>query len=266
VSNFVNPTTEYDSTRRFSKRVADYVRYRPRYPQQVIDILVAEAGLTSKSIIADIGSGTGFSTELFLKHGCLSYGVEPNTDMREAGAEYLEQYPNFISINGSAEKTTLPKGAVNFVTAGQALHWFNPPAALSEFNRILKPGGKLAFFWNERDPSPSDFMSEYMTIVEAYILEERTAHHSDVGSERLAYLFADGAYAEHHIPWTQSTNLEQLIGRAVSSSYMPTRDDPRAEAMISDLTALFNRHASDGQVNFHYVTDLFFGSPARGDA
>ena len=74
-----------DPTQRFSSRVENYVKYRPAYPPAIIDLLATECGLTPDSIIADIGSGTGILTELFLKNGHRVYGIEPNREMRIAG-------------------------------------------------------------------------------------------------------------------------------------------------------------------------------------
>jgi SAM-dependent methyltransferase len=67
-----------DSKQRFSSRVADYVRYRPSYPSALLDLLRSECALRSGHVIADIGSGTGFLSELFLKNGNRVYGIEPN--------------------------------------------------------------------------------------------------------------------------------------------------------------------------------------------
>ena len=94
-------------TTRFSNRVADYVRTRPGYPPGVLDILRSD-GLTSTMTIADVGSGTGLSAQLFLANGNTVCGVEPNREMREAGEQFLAHYPNFRSIVGTAEATTLP--------------------------------------------------------------------------------------------------------------------------------------------------------------
>ena len=66
----------------------NYIKYRPGYPSAVIDTLASECGLTEKSIVADIGSGTGILSELFLKHGNPVFGVEPNREMREAGERF----------------------------------------------------------------------------------------------------------------------------------------------------------------------------------
>ncbi len=69
---------------RFTSRADYYARSRPGYPDDVIRILEAGAGWRPSSIIADIGAGTGISSELFLRHGNEVWAVEPNADMRAA--------------------------------------------------------------------------------------------------------------------------------------------------------------------------------------
>src|SRR5438876_6048912 len=137
-----------DPTQRFSNRVENYVRYRPGYPKEVLTLLKAECGLKADSIIADIGSGTGILAELFLASGNRVFGVEPNREMREAGERLLQAYPRFTSIAGTAEATTLPNQSVDFITAGQAFHWFDRAQCLREFERILRPGGWVVLVWN----------------------------------------------------------------------------------------------------------------------
>src|SRR5256885_16806379 len=156
-----------DAKQRFSNRVADYVRYRPGYPPAVLDLLRAECSLRPGHVIADIGSGTGLLSELFLKNGNRVYGVEPNEAMRQAGEEYLAAYDGFSSIEGSAESTTLDDASVDFVTAGQAFHWFQQEAARTEFRRILKPDGWIVVAWNDRQME-TPFASAYEDLLVKY--------------------------------------------------------------------------------------------------
>lgn len=67
-----------DSTRRFSDRARNDIKYRPGYPSDVIALLEAECGLSAGSLVADAGSGTGLLSRLFLDRGCRVFGVEPN--------------------------------------------------------------------------------------------------------------------------------------------------------------------------------------------
>jgi SAM-dependent methyltransferase len=87
-------------TQRFSSRVDNYVRYRPGYPPEVLDLLKQESGLRSESVVADIAFGTGIFTRMLLENGNRVFGVEPNAEMRRAGEEFLRSYPRFSSIVG----------------------------------------------------------------------------------------------------------------------------------------------------------------------
>src|SRR2546423_15700060 len=97
-----------DPTRRFSTRVENYIKYRPGSPRAVVELLAGECGLVPASVVADVGSGTGILSELFLRNGNRVCGVEPNREMREAGERLLSAYEDFVSVEGRAEATTLP--------------------------------------------------------------------------------------------------------------------------------------------------------------
>lgn len=133
--------TENHPTERFTSRVENYVRYRPGYPASIIPLLQERTGLQRDWSLADVGSGPGNLTWLFLDSGYLVVGVEPNDAMREAGDVLMKGYPRFSSVKGTAESTKLPDRSIDFITAGQAFHWFDPPATRAEFQRILKARG-----------------------------------------------------------------------------------------------------------------------------
>ena len=114
------------SVERFSNRVENYVRYRPGYPKEILELLKRECGLDSDAVIADIGSGTGKLSEIFLENGNIVIGVEPGAGMRAAAESILASHPNFQSVVGTAEATTLANSSVDFIVAGQAFHWFDP--------------------------------------------------------------------------------------------------------------------------------------------
>jgi SAM-dependent methyltransferase len=157
-----------DAKQRFSNRVADYVRYRPSYPSALIDLLRDECGLRPDHAVADVGSGTGLLSKLFLENGNRVLGIEPNEEMRRAGEEYLATYKNFSSVRGSSEATTLADSSVAFITAAQAFHWFEPIATRREFLRILKPSGWVVVIWNDRRISETAFGRAYEDLLVRY--------------------------------------------------------------------------------------------------
>lgn len=251
-----------DSTQRFSNRVADYVRYRPGYPADVLRVLEADAGLNSSADIADVGSGTGISTKLFLDHGNTVYGVEPNRDMRQAAEQLLAGNTQFHSVDGTAEKTTLADGSIDFVVAGQAFHWFNRPQTRQEFVRILRPGGWVVLMWNNRRIDSTPFLREYENTINEFAVDYRQVDHKNVDDAAIREFFAPAAFQIRSLPNHQSMDLSGLIGRIDSSSYMPTKDDPRYPAMVQALENLFAKHQQAGQVKIEYDTVMYFGQLA----
>jgi SAM-dependent methyltransferase len=148
-----------DPTQCFTNRIVHYLRYRPSYPRAVLELLERECTLTSASTVADVGSRTGILSELFLRNGNRVIGIEPNREMREAAEHRLGQHTRFTSVAWTAEATTLDDASVDFVTAGQAFHWFDPERARTEFARTLKPEGWVAFEWNLRRKDATPFLA-----------------------------------------------------------------------------------------------------------
>jgi ubiquinone/menaquinone biosynthesis C-methylase UbiE len=248
-----------DSTKRFSNRVADYVRYRPGYPAGVLNLLREECGLTRESVVADVGSGTGILTRLFLENGNFVYGVEPNAEMRAAGEEFLAAYSKFRSVAAPAEATSLPDASVDLVTAAQAFHWFDPQAARAEFARILRPGRWVAVIWNERKKSLGPFAEEYETLLRTYGTDYARVSETYPEPERMAQFFGAGNFQHRAFANEQRMDFEALRGRLLSSSYAPLAGHAKHEPMLTELRRVFDRHAENERVRFEYDTHVYFG-------
>ena len=255
-------TASRSPTQRFSNRVEFYVRYRPRYPRALVEHLGQVGGLTPQHVVADIGSGTGFLAEVFLCFGCTVIGVEPNAGMRAAAEHLLAPYPHFTSVDGTAEATGLPDASVDWAVAGQAFHWFDGPAAALEFRRILRPGGRAAICWNERDAAASPFMQEYDALVHRHSPEYEDVGHRNIAKVAYEDFFGHADYRLDTFPNAQHFDREGLRGRLSSSSYAPPPGDPGHAPMMADLDALFDQHQQDGHVTFTYVTKVFWGELA----
>ena len=105
----------HNSKGRFTSRVSDYVKYRPTYPSEILQLLKNNFNLLPSHKIADVGSGTGISTEIFLKNGNPVFAVEPNEQMRHQAEELMGKYPAFKSVNGSSEQTGLENDSVESI-------------------------------------------------------------------------------------------------------------------------------------------------------
>jgi ubiquinone/menaquinone biosynthesis C-methylase UbiE len=245
-----------DSKERFSDRVENYVRFRPGYPSEVIDVLRKECGLTRDSVVADIASGTGIFTRLLLENGNRVFGVEPNPDMRQAGEEYLAKYPNFTSTTGTAEDTGLPPHSVDLVTAAQAAHWFDREKALREFQRILKPSGFLVLLWNDRQLEASPFDRDYEQMVLKYGTDYTDVNRFGKAADQF---FASFKCEVRTLPNFQDFDYAALVGRLLSSSYAPQAGHPSHAPMLAELHRIFDAYQSGGKVRMEYDTKLYFG-------
>jgi len=246
-----------NTVERFSNRVANYVKYRPGYPVEVIQFFKDHLGLNADSVIADIGSGTGLSARLFLENGNTVYGVEPNAAMRDAAEGFLKDFPNFKSIDGTSEATTLPDESVEHLIAAQAFHWFEPEGTRREFKRILKPDGYVSLIWNERQINTTPFLREYEQLLLKYGKDYKEVRHEQINSEVLTAFFL--VPFEHvTFPNEQIFDFEGLKGRLLSSSYMPCETDVVFEPMIKELESLFAKHAESGRIKVFYDTNIYY--------
>jgi len=248
-----------NSTTRFSDRVEDYVKYRPHYPAAVISYLREVYQFNSEWVVADIGSGTGISTRMFLRNdnwaGNRVYAVEPNLAMRTKAEELLRGVPGFVSVDGTAEATGLPDAAADLIVAGQAFHWFDPVAARAEFVRIGKPGACVALIWNER-LVVSDFEKEYEGLILEYAGDYKTTNHRNITDLEIGEFFKPQTFLMKSFDNEQLFDFEGLKGRLLSSSYVPKEGEVFG-AMIGALGRLFSRHQSGGRVRVGYETKLY---------
>ena len=248
-----------DPTRRFSTRVENYVRFRPHYPQAVIDTLRRECGLRPDHVVADIGSGTGILTALFIANGNAVHAVEPNPEMRGAAERSLGTAPLFRSVAARAEDTTLPPASVDLIAAGQAFHWFDREAARREFRRILRPRGFVALVWNERASDTTPFLRDYEALLRRWSTDYDEVDHRQVTGEVLGAFYGPGGLRDATFHHSQHFDLEGLTGRLLSSSYVPEPGEPGYEPMLAACRDLFERYRSGDTVAFEYATRLFWG-------
>lgn len=246
-----------ETVERFSNRVENYVKYRPGYPADVLQLFRSEMNLDESSVIADIGSGTGISSKLFLENDNKVYSVEPNGAMRLAAEEFLESFPRFTSTDGTAENTNLPDNSIDFVIAAQAFHWFDPVKTRAEFKRILKPGGWLALIWNERQLNTTEFLREYENLLLKFANDYSKVRHDNVNEKNLADFFQSD-FRRQIFQNEQVFDFEGIKGRLLSSSYMPSETDENFKPMVAELRSLFAKHSENGKIKVLYDTNIFY--------
>ena len=237
---------------RFSDRAEDYAKYRPSYPEVAIDCILNGLDKPERLIAADIGAGTGISSRLLAERGVKVIAIEPNAAMKEAATPHsLVQFKD-----GSAENTQLEDNSVDLITCFQAFHWFNPEPTLTEFARILQPKGRLAAVWNNRDRS-DEFTAEYSQLTQAASNNQSELRYGTERFLRENTLFS--SMTQLTFPYQQNLAREGLIGRAMSTSYIPKR---KLKEEFSDrLNRLYNKYRNEQNlVYLRYNTNVYLTS------
>jgi SAM-dependent methyltransferase len=250
---------DLDPTGRFSDRADAYRRARPGYPGALLDHLAERLGGLEGLRVADLGSGTGILTADLLSRGCRVWAVEPNEAMRAVAEESLGDQPGFVSVDGSAEATSLEPASIDLVTAAQAFHWFDLAATRPELQRILAPSGRIAVVWNDRSSSGS-FHQAYEQFLLEWASDYQAVRRTYGVADRLAGFFGSGTLERATFPNHQDLDLDGLRARLLSSSYLPGEGDARSPAMLAAAQRLFADHQEGGAVRIEYDCSLFLGS------
>lgn len=248
---------DFKPKKRFSDRVENYVKYRPSYPQGVVDVMRNTYGINRNSVIADIGAGTGIFSKVLLDSSLNVIGVEPNAEMRHYAETYLGSYPAYRSVNGSAEDTTLDVDSVDAIVAAQAFHWFDVAPTLIEFSRILKKDGMIFLVWNDRKTADNAFQQAYNDLLIRYCPDYTRINHKNFSPERLCTVFPGKTIDTHHLDNHQVFDYDSLLGRLKSSSYCPLETDAAYIPLTKALHAIFEAHHTDGHIVIAYDCTLF---------
>lgn len=211
-------------------------------------MLRRECGLDGDSRIVDVAAGTGLLTEVFLEAGFAVTAVEPNAEMRAACSALKANYENLQIVDGTAEATGLPDASADLITVAQAMHWFDLEKTKAEFARILRPGRCCAVIYNNRRPGGDPFHEGYERLLKEFGIDYVNVKQQHMGRKRLAAFFAPAEMKCESFPNPQEFGEEELLGRVLSSSYMPQPGQPGFQPMKAAVLRLFAETERDGKV------------------
>ena len=232
----------------FERGAVDYERARPSYPASAIDLIIRECGIGPGVRVLDLAAGTGKLTRLLAPSGAALVAVEPVAAMRE---QFVAVAPDVAVLDGTAEAIPLPDSSVDVVTVAQAFHWFDPPVALTEIARVLRPGGSLVLVWNVRNEAV-DWVRQFTNLtversggrpytryhVKLTAGESMTRDHvADIGSTGLF-----GPVAEARLDNPQDASVDIVVGRAASTSFVSALPTAARATLLADVRTMLERH------------------------
>lgn len=247
------------TTGKFTDKADIYAKYRPSYPEEYIDYLVSQNELNKERIVADIGSGTGILSRQLLDRGLRVFGVEPNDDMRKMAEESLRNDAHFNSVKATAENTTLQENSVDLVTVAQAFHWFDHQAFKVECQRILKPGASVALVWNSRDPASPIIQENAEICQQTCPAFKGFSGGIDETPDVFNRFFKDGSYLFKEFQNDLLFDYEGFLGRNLSASYAPKKNDETYDRFVHLLSGLFEKHSKNGKIVLPNKTRSYLG-------
>jgi ubiquinone/menaquinone biosynthesis C-methylase UbiE len=237
-----------EHTERFTGRVAEYEKYRLRYPKAAIEILTARCGLRREDLVADVGAGTGMLAELFLENGNAVVAIEPNDEMRSVCDQLASAWPGLTVKKATAEATGLEDASVDFIAAGRAFHWFDVSKTSVEFRRILRPGGWVSIVSHSRVRDDSPMSKGYEGVLREFGTDYAENQERYESRARVEAFFAGGDLFRDESYGEQRLTLEELVGQTQSLSVTPEPGHAKFEGMQEALRSFFATWQKDGVV------------------
>ena len=232
------------------ERAADaYERGRPHYPDAAIEWLWNALELSPSATVVDVGAGTGRLTAALVARGAQVVAVEPVAAMRELLAAAV---PGARPEPGTAEQLPATDGSAGAVVAAQAFHWFATEASLSEFHRVLGPGGRLGLIWNTRN------LEDPLQAAISRLLEphrgDAPRHASGEWRRPLERSALFEPAGEQQVDFVQELSREGLIDRVGSISFVAAlAQQPRA-ALLGQVGEMVDEH---GLARLPYTCEAF---------
>lgn len=230
---------------------ATYAAGRPDYPPALASWLTGTLGLGHGARAIDMGAGTGKFTRLLAATGADVTAIEPVAEMRARLAEAL---PRVSALDGSATNIPLPDGSVDVLTCAQSFHWFASTAALDEFARVLRPGGRLGLIWNIRDEN-MPWVAALTAIMAPHVADAPTFRSGDW--RRPFPHPAFGTMAEHRLPHAHEGRFARVVmDRILSVSFIAALPADEQAGGRAAIEALRPRHPElqHEAVRFPYTT------------
>jgi ubiquinone/menaquinone biosynthesis C-methylase UbiE len=220
VTGFVN---------RFEGTASFYARYRPGYPEAVLDLLSRAAPLTTASSVLDLGCGPG-SLALALAGRVRSViGVDPDRGML-AEASRLAEVSGVVNarwILGTAEDFDGGPETCQLAVIGSAFHWMDQAAVADKVHRLLAPSGVLAVVDN---PTPLEQIRRCVGVGQAIAEVQRrwfdepsmpTPVTPPAQPTDVLRTSSFGRATLQMVPCAQEWDVERLIGFLRSTSWRP---------------------------------------------
>lgn len=248
----------------FNQMSEYYDKYRPGYPEEIIHTIVQRAGLTSKSKVLEIGSGSGKATAQLIDYDFEMLCVEPGEDLVRRSRERFKG-KNISFAVSRLEDCSLPERCFDAIVSAQAFHWIEKPKGLEICAASLKNGGCLMPFWNIeilRDTRLDDELLDIMTRYDAFTATMKEADY-EKRVTRISKELAQGGFFHQpdivQVSWRKTYTAHEYFGFVMTGNeFIKNSDGKKAECYeaLKRLSEKFGGIARD------YICELYIAQKA----
>ncbi len=220
----------------FNNAADYYDKYRPGYPDGIIETFIKETGIKKGSNIVEIGAGSGKATEHIAGKGFNILCIEPGYDLARIGNERFDGDSIKFEVS-RFENYDLPENYNDVVFAAQSFHWVPQPVGYEKCAFTLKKEGHLAIlynmyilFENEQDKKLLHLSNKYGGIAD--FLNEKECDErikSIIGGIENSGLFKN--VRVHKELWKQNYTADEYFGFALTGNrFMQKSEDEKKKA------------------------------------
>ncbi len=261
MTNSPGPEIDWqEDSRRFDGVAESYDAYRPAYPEEVIDALIAMTSIQPDSIILEIGSGTGKATLMLARRGFAIRCIEPGQHLVAIAARKLKHFPRVEFETATFEHSLMRPGEFDLVLSAQAFHWVPQKIGYALAARALKPDGRLALFWNMYpDPTSAVFLELRRVYQEhAPELADRSISYEDLIRARKRDIETSGCFGNvttRMFPWSARYDTRQYLGLLNTYSDHLRLSVENRKNLFDSIAEVIDQHG--GYLEKPYVAALY---------
>ncbi len=244
----------------FNQAAEYYDKYRPGYPQEIIDSLISVTGISEGSDLLEIGCGSGKATEQLIGNGFNILGIDPGEDLVRIGNErFKNENANFVK--GRFEEYDFEQKKFDVIYAAQSFHWVPQPIGYTKCADILKDNGYIALFWNMYIFSDNDTDKELLEISTRYggiadfVSESECENRID---SIVSQIVESNLFEEPTVIrklWEQNYTADEFYGFALTGNKFMQNSDENKKKAYTDIVALAEK--SGGIIERPYLCVLY---------
>jgi SAM-dependent methyltransferase len=243
----------------FGEDAEGYDRARPSYPAALVDDLVQLVGASAR--VVDVGTGTAKASRLLAERGMTGVGIEPDPAMAAVARHHLAPYPGWRVDVSDFEWWRPGDGdaPADLVTSAQAWHWVQPQVGLWRAHRLLRPGGRIAVWWNlaapDTRPVRQEIDAEYAEHAagEVFCPTITFDEASPFAAAPAGVVFAGTETRLYRWTWTYATSELLALLRTHSNHRLMTPD--QLDRLLTGVGDVVDRHG--GTFDYPYITRLW---------